>query len=180
MNSVLASVSAAIVSIISAGGLPGIVVLMALESACIPIPSEIVMPFGGYLVSTGQFSLLGVATAGAVGCNLGSAIAYLAGARGGRALVERLGSHSLFGMSELTMAERFFDRFGSVATFLGRLLPVIRTFIALPAGMARMNVWAFHAYTFAGSWLWCYALAYVGKSLGNHWEDDPRLKWAFR
>ena len=179
MTGIFASIAAAIVWVISAGGLPGIMVLMALESACIPIPSEIVMPFAGYLVSTGRFSLVAVATAGAIGCNLGSALAYLVGARGGRVLVERLSGHSVFGPTELALAERFFQRFGSVATFLGRLLPVVRTFIALPAGLARMNVWTFHAYTFAGSWLWCWALAYVGMVLGNHWDNDPRLQWAF-
>lgn len=179
MNSIVASISAAIVEIISAGGLPGILLLMALESACIPIPSEIIMPFAGYLVSQGQFSLVAVATAGALGCNLGSAVAYLVGSRGGRALVERWSRHSIFGVAELSMAEGFFRRFGSAATFFGRLLPVVRTFIALPAGLARMNIWTFHAYTFVGSWIWCWSLAYLGMVLGDHWQDDPRLKTAF-
>lgn len=179
MNSIVASISGAVVSMISAGGLPVILLLMALESACVPIPSEIIMPFAGYLVSQGQFSLVAVATAGAIGCNLGSAAAYLVGSRGGRALVERWSRHSVFGVAELRIAEGFFRRFGSAATFFGRLLPVVRTFIALPAGLARMNVWAFHAFTFVGSWIWCWALAYVGMTLGDHWGDDPRLKSAF-
>jgi membrane protein DedA with SNARE-associated domain len=93
--------------------------------------------------------------------------------------VERFGAHSPFCQAELALAERFFARFGSLATFLGRLLPVVRTFIALPAGMARMNVWTFHVLTFAGSWIWCYALASIGAALGDHWGDDPRLKTAF-
>ena len=179
MSGILATVSSVIVSIISAGGLPGIVLLMALESACIPIPSELVMPFAGYLASSGQFSLVAVATAGALGCNLGSAVAYLVGSRGGRALAERLSGHSIFGTVELALADRFFARFGSLATFFGRLLPVVRTFIALPAGIARMNLWTFHGFTFAGSWIWCYALAAIGSALGSRWDDDPRLKWAF-
>lgn len=179
MNSIVAAISGTVVAIISAGGLPGILLLMALESACIPIPSEIIMPFAGYLVSQGQFSLVAVATAGALGCNLGSAVAYLVGSRGGRALVERWSRHSVFGVAELRMAEGFFRRFGSAATLVGRLLPVVRTFIALPAGLARMNVWTFHAFTFAGSWIWCWSLAYLGMVLGDHWADDPRLKTAF-
>lgn len=179
MNSLVATISGTVVAIISAGGLPGILLLMALESACIPIPSEIIMPFAGYLVSQGQFSLVAVATAGALGCNLGSAVAYLVGSWGGRALVERWSRHSMFGIAELRLAEGFFRRFGSAATFFGRLLPVVRTFIALPAGLARMNVWTFHAFTFVGSWIWCWALAYLGMVLGDHWQDDPRLKTAF-
>ncbi|WP_062015176.1 DedA family protein [Aureimonas sp. AU4] len=179
MNGILAAISSVVVSVISAGGLPGIVLLMALESACIPIPSEIVLPFAGYLVGEGRFTLLGVATAGAIGCNLGSAVAYLAGSRGGRAMVERFSRHSVFGRAELALADRFFARFGPAAIFLGRLLPVVRTFVALPAGIARMNVWTFHAFTFVGSWIWCYALASIGLSLGSGWENDPRLKTAF-
>lgn len=179
MNGILAAISSVVVSVISAGGLPGIVLLMALESACIPIPSEIVLPFAGYLVGEGRFTLLGVATAGAIGCNLGSAVAYLVGSRGGRAMVERFSRHSVFGRAELALADRFFARFGPAAIFLGRLLPVVRTFVALPAGIARMNIWTFHAFTFVGSWIWCYALASIGLSLGSGWENDPRLKTAF-
>ncbi|WP_294643679.1 DedA family protein [uncultured Aureimonas sp.] len=179
MTSIVAAISSAVIAIISAGGLPGIMLLMALESACIPIPSEIIMPFAGYLVSQGQFSLVAVATFGAIGCNLGSAAAYLVGSRGGRTLVERWSRHSMFGVAELRLAERFFQRFGPAATLVGRLLPVVRTFIALPAGLARMNVWSFHAFTFVGSWIWCWALAYLGMTLGDRWQDDPRLKTAF-
>ncbi|MBB3950898.1 membrane protein DedA with SNARE-associated domain [Aureimonas jatrophae] len=179
MNGILAAISRVVVWVISAGGLPALALLMALESACIPIPSEIVLPFAGYLVGEGRFTLLGVATAGAIGCNLGSAVAYLAGSRGGRASVERFSRHSVFGRAELAMADRFFARFGSAAVFAGRLLPVVRTFVALPAGIARMNVWTFHAFTFAGSWIWCYVLARIGLSLGHGWASDPRLKTAF-
>ena len=107
---------------------------MAIESACIPLPSELIMPFAGYLVSQGTMKLLWVATAGAIGCNLGSLIAYEIGCYGGRPLVERYGRWILLGRRELDWADRFFDRWGEMAVFIARLLPVIRTFIALPAG----------------------------------------------
>ncbi|HVA13754.1 MAG TPA: DedA family protein, partial [Stellaceae bacterium] len=150
--------------------------LMAIESACIPLPSEIIMPFSGYLVSTGRFDLALVATAGALGCNLGSTVAYAVGAYGGRPLVERYGYWVLMGERELAAVDRFFARFGSVAVFIGRLLPVIRTFIALPAGVARMSQIKFQLYTFLGSWPWCFALAYIGFRLGERWNSDPRLR----
>ncbi len=172
----LAWLAAAIVAVISTTGLLGIALLMAIESACIPLPSEIIMPFSGYLVSTGRFSLALVATAGALGCNLGSTVAYYAGYRGGRPLIERWGSYILMNHGDLDRAERFFARFGSAAVFIARLLPVVRTFIALPAGVARMPQLKFQIYTFLGSWPWCFALAWIGYRLGQAWESDPRLR----
>jgi membrane protein DedA with SNARE-associated domain len=165
-----------IIAIISAGGYAGIAGLMAIESACIPIPSEVIMPFAGYLVSTGRFNLILVATAGAIGCNIGSAFAYEIGARGGRSLVERYGRFILMDQAELAAVDHFFQRFGSPAILIGRLLPVIRTFIALPAGIARMKRSTFHIYTFIGSWPWCFALAYIGLKLGQKWDNDPALR----
>jgi membrane protein DedA with SNARE-associated domain len=152
---------------------------MAIESACIPLPSEVIMPFSGYLVHTGRFHLLWVATAGALGCNLGSAIAYAVGAYGGRPLVERYGSYVLLSQRELDWADHFFARYGSATVFVSRLLPVVRTFIALPAGVARMPQLRFHLYTFVGSWPWCLGLAWVGMKLGERWDSDPRLKLWF-
>ena len=176
LDSLLAPVAAWIVGVISAGGYMGIAGLMALESACIPLPSEVIMPFAGYLASTGRFSLALAATAGAVGCNIGSTLAYAVGARGGRPLVERWGRYVLLSPGDLDRAERFFRRFGGPAVLVGRLLPVVRTFIALPAGIARMPRLPFQLYTFLGSWPWCYALAYVGFALGERWDTDPRLR----
>jgi membrane protein DedA with SNARE-associated domain len=164
------------IAVISAGGYLGVMLLMAIESACIPLPSEIIMPFAGYLVYTGRFNLYWAATAGAIGCNLGSVIAYEIGCYGGRPLVEKYGRYIWLSRHDLDMAERFFQRFGSAAVFIGRLLPVIRTFIALPAGLARMPRLKFHVYTFVGSWPWCFALAWVGMKLGEKWATDPRLK----
>jgi membrane protein DedA with SNARE-associated domain len=178
---IIAALSAFIISVISAGGYVGIAVLMAIESACIPLPSEIIMPFSGYLVYTGRFKLLWVATVGALGCNLGSAIAYAVGYYGGRPLVEKYGSYILLSRHELDWADRFFARYGNITVFVSRLLPVVRTFIALPAGVAHMNQAKFHFYTFIGSWPWCLGLAYVGMKLGQRWDTDPRLRiWFHR
>ena len=161
-------------------GYPGIALLMGIESACIPLPSEVIMPFSGYLVYTGRFSSLWmVATIGAIGCNLGSILAYEVGAYGGRPLIEKYGRYILLNKHDLDVADRLFHKWGAMMVFVGRLLPVIRTFIALPAGIARMPRAKFHIYTFLGSWPWCWALAYVGLKLGERWDSDPRLKTWF-
>ena len=165
--------------VIQVGGYAGIAVLMGIESACVPLPSEIIMPFAGYLVFLGHFNLIAVATVGALGCNLGSAVAYWVGASGGRPLVERYGSWVLMSHHDLDRMTGFFNRYGSITVLLGRLLPVVRTFIALPAGIARMPQLRFHVYTFVGSWPWCYALAYIGMKLGEKWNSDPRFEEAF-
>ena len=169
-------------TVISSLGYPGIAFLMAIESACVPLPSEIIMPFAGYLVYARQFSSLTlVATLGALGCNLGSVVAYELGAYGGRPLIERFGKYILMSRHDLEASESFFQRYGSIMVFVGRLLPVVRTFIALPAGIAQMPRGKFHLYTFAGSWPWCYGLAYCGYVLGMRWDTDPRLKhWLHR
>ena len=138
------------------------------------------MPFSGYLVYTGRFDLFLVATAGALGCNLGSTIAYAIGRYGGRPLVERWGPYILISRSDLVAADRFFERYGGIAVLVGRLLPVIRTFIALPAGIARLPQLKFQIYTFIGSWPWCFVLAYIGYKLGQKWNTDPRLHAIFQ
>lgn len=175
LNKAVGSIAGWIVGAISAGGYGGIVLLMAIESACIPLPSEIIMPFAGYLVSTGRFDLWLAATAGAAGSCVGSAVAYAAGFYGGRPFVLHWGRFVLLSPEDLARAERFFARFGAPAVLIGRMLPVVRTFIALPAGMARMPQLRFQIYTFVGSWPWCLMLAYIGEVLGKHWESDPRL-----
>ncbi len=170
-----------IIAVISAGGYAGIMLLMAIESACIPLPSEVIMPFSGYLVYTGRFSLFWVATAGAIGCNLGSVVAYYIGYYGGRPLVERYGRYIFLSEKELHWADRFFEKWGDWAVFISRLLPVVRTFIALPAGIAKMKQVRFHVFTFVGSWPWCFVLAWIGMRLGEQWDKDPRLKaWFHR
>src|ERR1700691_5816230 len=159
---ILAALAHFIIAVISASGYAGVALLMAVESACIPLPSEIIMPFAGYLVHTGRLGLFAVATAGALGCNLGSAVAYWIGAHGGRPLVERFGKYVLFSRHDLDRTTHFFLKYGSITVFLARWLPVVRTFIALPAGIAKMPLLRFHIYTFLGSWPWCLVLAYVG------------------
>lgn len=168
-----------IISVISTSGYAGITLLMAIESACIPLPSEIIMPFAGYLAYTGRLSLIWVSIAGAIGCNIGSAFAYWVGAAGGRPFIARYGRFVLLDNHDLERAERFFARYGGIAVFLGRLLPIVRTFIALPAGIARMSQVRFHVYTFLGSLPWCFVLAYIGMKLGQAWDTDPRFKAAF-
>ncbi|HZU31704.1 MAG TPA: DedA family protein [Candidatus Angelobacter sp.] len=181
ISKIIAGLATFVIAVISKSGYLGVLLLMGIESACIPLPSEVIMPFSGYLVYTGRFNLLWAATAGALGCNLGSIIAYEIGRYGGRPLVERYGSYIFMGRHELERAEHFFARFGAAAVFIGRLLPVIRTFIALPAGIGKMPRARFHVYTFIGSWPWCFVLAWIGMKLGERWDKDPRLKeWFHR
>lgn len=169
VTSVLEFLAGFIISVISSSGYLGIVLLMGIESACIPLPSEVIMPFSGYLVSLGRFKLGLVALAGAFGCNVGSLVAYYVGSAGGRPLAEKYGRWILVTRHDLEMADRWFARYGDWAVFFARLLPVVRTFIALPAGIARMNVLRFHLYTFLGSLPWCWVLAYAGLKLGERW-----------
>ena len=150
-----------IMSVISSMGYGGIVLLMAIESACIPLPSEIIMPFAGYLVFKGEMVLWIVAFMGALGCVLGSIPAYYVGKTGGRNLAEKYGRFVLISKKDLKMADDWFKNYGEIIIFIGRLLPAVRTFIALPAGIAKMNMTKFIIYTFVGSFIWCWALAYL-------------------
>src|SRR3974390_2088289 len=179
LEQIISLLASWIVAVISATGYLGVVILMAIESACIPLPSEIIMPFAGYLVSIGRFSLIGAATAGAVGCNVGSTVAYYVAAKGGRPAFERWGRYVLISAAELHRAEHFFARYGAITVFIGRLLPVVRTFIAFPAGLARMPMAKFQIYTFLGSWPWCFGLAYIGFLLGERWNSDPTFRNLF-
>jgi membrane protein DedA with SNARE-associated domain len=171
LERVFAAATAFIVAVISGGGYAGIVVLMAIESACIPLPSEIIMPFAGYLVYRGDLGLFGVGVAGAFGCVVGSLVAYAVGAGGGRPAIERWGRWVLLSPHDLDLAERWFARWGRATVFWARLLPVVRTFIALPAGIAKMELWPFVWLTFAGSLPWCLALAYFGFKLAENWNE---------
>jgi membrane protein DedA with SNARE-associated domain len=182
LHKLLAPVVAWMVALMAAMGPLGVLLLMAIESACIPLPSEVIMPFAGYLAFKGQLTCLGLGAGhpgaqiwiaglfGALGCNLGSIPAYEVGAWGGRRAVERVGRYVWLHTGHLDQAHRFFERYGSEAIILGRLLPVVRTFIALPAGIARMDRARFHLYTFLGSLPWCLGLAWVGYKLGEKWD----------
>jgi len=174
-------ISGLIVATISLLGYSGIVLLMAIESACIPLPSEIIMPFSGYLVFKGEMNLWLVGITGAFGCVVGSLVAYWVGSKGGRPMIEKYGRYVLLSSHDLDLADRWFANYGEIIVFVSRLLPAIRTFIAFPAGVARMNLKRFILYTFAGSLPWCLGLAYVGQKLGEKWNKDDTLKiWFHR
>jgi membrane protein DedA with SNARE-associated domain len=170
---------AILVALIASGGYASVFVLMALQSACIPIPSEAIMPLAGYALAHSQMQLILLATVASLASNIGSIPAYWVGARGGRPMVERYGSYIMLSKRDLDMVDHFFARFGAITVLVGRMLPIIRTFIAFPAGIARMNKVRFHIYTFIGSWPWCYALAYAGMKLGAAWNTDPRFQQLF-
>ena len=168
-----------VIHVINAGGYAGIVGLITLNSCGIPIPSEAIMPFSGYLAYLGRFNLFFVAIGGAVGCNIGSAIAYWIGAKGGRPLVARYGKWVLMNAHDLDLMTKFFDRYGSIAILVGRMLPMVQTYVAFPAGIGKMPRLRFHIYTTVGSLIWYFCLAWVGMKLGESWNTDPRLQQAF-
>jgi membrane protein DedA with SNARE-associated domain len=153
--------------------------LMALQSACIPIPSEVIMPFAGYRLGHSWLDLCILATVASLASNLGSIPAYYLGAKGGRPMIEHYGRYILLNRHDIDIADKFFLRFGSIAVLIGRMLPIVRTFIAFPAGIAKMNQVRFHIYTFIGSWPWCFALAYIGMKLGAQWDSNPQFKAVF-
>jgi membrane protein DedA with SNARE-associated domain len=171
LEQIVAILAAWIMGVISSLAYSGVVLLMAIESACIPLPSEIIMPFAGFLVFKGEMTLWGVALAGAFGCVVGSIPAYYLGMYGGRPLVEKYGKWVLISAKDLNWADQAFAKHGEIIIFIGRLLPAVRTFIAFPAGVARMNMTKFISYTFVGSLIWCYLLALAGFKAGENWES---------
>jgi membrane protein DedA with SNARE-associated domain len=171
LEKIIAILATWIMGVISSMGYGGIVLLMGIESACIPLPSEIIMPFAGFLVFKGEMVLWGVALAGALGCVVGSIPAYYLGMYGGRPLVEKYGKWVLISHKDLKWADHAFEKHGEIIIFIGRLLPAVRTFIAFPAGIARMHMGKFIAYTFVGSLIWCYLLALAGVKAGENWES---------
>lgn len=158
-----------VTGIITALHYPGIFLLMAGESACLPIPSEVVLPFAGYGVFLGTFDLVTVILVATLGQLFGALVAYYAGAWGGRTFVVKYSR--IFDHGRLETAERWFEKWGSKAIFASRLVPIVRTFIAFPAGVAKMDVRKFALYTFAGSLPWTAALVYAGFLLGPYWQD---------
>jgi len=154
---------------------PGVVVLMAIESACIPLPSELIMPLAGWMLikerSIAATYTLVAGAYGALGNTIGSAIAYGVGMWGGRPFLERYGKYILISRHDLDLADRWFSKSGNWSIFVSRILPVVRTFISLPAGIARMHFIKFLVYTFLGSFIWSVGLAYGGYRLGEHWEQ---------
>ena len=164
-------------------GWPGVVFLMAVESAAIPFPSELIMPLAGWLLIEAKgdsaWMLLMAAFYGALGNLLGSWVAYWISYKGGRPLLKKYGKYVLVTQHEVDKAEEWFQKYGELAVFASRMLPVVRTFISVPAGIARMNFWKFSLYTFLGSYPWSLGLAYGGFKLGENWEDLRRVMRPF-
>ena len=164
-----------ITNVYEAMGWPGVVFLMAIESAAIPFPSELIMPLAGWLLIEAKgdsaWMLWMAAFYGALGNLLGSWVAYWISYKGGRPLLKKYGKYVLVTQHEVDQAEEWFQKYGELAVFASRMLPVVRTFISVPAGIARMNFWKFSFYTFVGSYPWSLGLAYGGFILGENWED---------
>ncbi|OGE86349.1 MAG: alkaline phosphatase [Candidatus Doudnabacteria bacterium RIFCSPHIGHO2_02_FULL_46_11] len=171
LETILSPIINFVTNTISAAGYIGIAVLMAIESAAIPLPSEIIMPFAGFLVHEGRFTLFGAALSGAIGSVLGSWVIYFIALKGGRPLVERYGHYVFISKSDLDKADGFFKKYGAWSTFIGRMLPIVRTYISVPAGIAKTPFWSFTLAAFVGSFIWSYILAFLGMKLGAHWES---------
>ncbi len=159
-----------IVNLISNLGYWGIFIGMFIESASIPLPSEIIMGFAGYLVFIGKMQLLPAALVGALGNISGSTTMYWLGRTGGRSVIKKYGKFFHFSEEKLITSEKMFAKWGNLAVFLGQLMPGIRTFISLPAGILKVNFLPFIFYTFTGAFIWCYFLAWVALKLGENWE----------
>lgn len=170
ISDILSWLASFVISIISTTGYFGVTVLMALESAGVPIPSEVVMPFSGYLVTAGRFSLWLATFWATIGNLFGSLALYVIGYYGGRRVVKKYGRYFLISEEGMDKSEEWFKKYGSLAIFFSRMTPIIRTYISLPAGVAKMNLPKFLGYTFAGSVPWNFALAYIGLVLGENWK----------
>ncbi|MBX4205152.1 MAG: DedA family protein [Candidatus Doudnabacteria bacterium] len=170
IGDLLTQVTGFVTHTIDTFGYVGVATLMAIESAAVPLPSEVIMPFAGFVAAMGRFNLFGLALAGAIGSVIGSWLTYALGYYGGRPLVERFGKYVLITHHDLNLAERFFQKFGAWSTFIGRLLPVVRTFISVPAGISREPLGSFTIAAFAGSFIWSYFLAWLGMKLGENWH----------
>jgi len=170
MNSITGPVVQWAANLIGSWGLPGVFFLMVLNSACIPIPSEAIMPVAGFAAGQGKIPLWGAIAVGVAGQLVGAWIAYAIGLYGGRPFVERWGKYVLMSTHKLDVAERWFGKYGAPAVFFGRMIPIVCTFISLPAGAARMRFWKFSLFTVLGSAIWVTVLTYIGQALGSNWK----------
>ncbi|WP_429222511.1 DedA family protein [Methanobacterium oryzae] len=170
MISIVDYVSQIAINLIEYLGYWGVFLGMTIESACIPLPSEVIMPFAGFAVWDGKMTFLGIVIAGVLGNLVGSWIAYFVGLKGGRPFLEKYGKYVHITPSKLDMAHNWFERYGHEAVFISRMLPIIRTFISLPAGIAEMNFKKFTVYTVLGCIPWVIFLGYIGLILGENWE----------
>lgn len=171
METLLTQLAQFVIHIISSFGYFGVFLAMAIESACIPLPSEIILPFTGYMVYLGQFNLASATVAATLGNLFGALVAYYVGVYGGRPFVTRYGRYFFINKQELERTERLFAHRGEVTVFVGRMLPVVRTFISLPAGIARMNPLKMATYTLLGALPWCFILIVIGAKLGENWNS---------
>jgi len=172
---ILGIISLWIIGIISTLGYGGVILLMAIESANIPIPSEIIMTFAGVLVARGVLNFYVVSLFGAIGCVIGSVVSYYLGMWGGRPFIEKYGKYVLISHHDLNISEKWFTKYGELTVFFGRLIPVIRTFISFPAGITKMNMTRFVIYSFLGSLIWSILLTYIGFRLGENWEEIRQI-----
>ncbi|MGZ4903089.1 MAG: DedA family protein [Halobacteriota archaeon] len=172
---VIETISNFIIATIEQFGYAGVFVAMLLESTGVPLPSEVIMPFAGYVAWAGKLTLLGVAIAGTLGCLAGALVLYVIGLYGGRPLIDRYGKYVFIRKSELDRADKWFAQYGDITVFVSRMLPIVRSFFSLPAGMTHMNLAKFSLYTTLGSFPWCLALAYLGFFLGPRWSDVRQL-----
>ena len=163
--------SSYITNFISSVGYGGVFILMALESAALPVPSEVIMSFAGYLAYQGVFDLVVVSVIGSLGCMAGSIASYYVGLKGGRPFLDKYGKYFFLNHEHLDLAEKWFIKYGDKAVFFSRLLPVLRTFISLPAGIGKYSFKKLVIFSFVGSLPWCFALAYIGFRLGKHWKN---------
>ena len=168
---IVAAISTWSIHVISALGYVGIAILMAIESSAVPLPSEIIMPFSGFLVLTGRFSLLGISLAGGIGSVIGSLFLYYIGFYGGRPLVEKYGKYLLIHSSDIAAVDKFFSKYGIFSNLFGRVLPIVRTFISFPAGISKAPIKSFVVYSFVGSFIWSLFLGYIGFKLGQNWDN---------
>ncbi len=179
MHHITAAIFSFITDLISSGGYPIVVFLMALESMIVPIPSEAVMPFTGYLITTGRFTFLGVILSSTLGSLIGSWLSYEAGKYGGRPLVEKYGKYLFLNRHHLDWTENFFKKYGDKTVFVSRFIPIVRHLISIPAGMGEMNRKKFVISTVLGAGMWNAILMYAGYAFGTHWEEAERYAGAF-
>jgi membrane protein DedA with SNARE-associated domain len=168
-HGIIESLISIVTSVITHFGYAGVFFWMVLESACIPIPSEAIMPFAGKEIASGLYNIHALAFAGAFGNLTGSIIAYWVGAVGGRPFIEKYGKYILIKHSDVDLADRWFSKHGEATVFWTRMMPIVRTFISLPAGISKMNFGKFCAYSIFGALPWCYLLAWAGMKMGENW-----------
>ncbi|HXY88937.1 MAG TPA: DedA family protein [Candidatus Acidoferrales bacterium] len=170
MSGIVETITTFTIHIIRQFGYYGVFIGMTIESVGIPLPSEVIMPFAGYVAWTGRLTLVGATLAGTFGCLAGSLIAYAVGLYGGRPLLEHYGKYLLMRKKDMDRAHEWFERHGELAVFASRMLPFVRAFISYPAGIAEMDIKKFSVYSFLGSLVWCFVLTYVGFILGRNWH----------